>query len=205
MGFLENKKRAKTFYKYFSIIYDKVNPLFWTPSMREKALDLFDIDSTFKVLDVGCGTGFGTEGLLTRTNNLFGIDQSIHQLNKARTKPLYSKVSLSLGDVEFLPFHDDTFDAVWSSGSIEYWPNPVQALSELRRIVKPGGKILIVGPKKPNWTILGKIAMSMMLFYTEKEADQLFSEAGFEKIQHIHLQAHFGSPPAIITLAHVPI
>ncbi len=205
MGILEDKRRARTFYKYLSKIYDKINPLFWTIPMREKAIDLFDITSTDKILDVGCGTGFGTEGLLKRTTNVYGIDHSIHQLNKAREKfSTSSYVPLYIGDAENLPFFDDVFDAVWSSGSIEYWPNPIEALSEIRRIVKPSGKVLLVGPKKPKGLFARTLATSMMLFYTESEADHLFSAAGFENIQHILLQAHIGSPLAIVTLANVP-
>ena len=173
--------------------------------MRECALDLFNIGPTDKILDVGCGTGFGTEGLLNRAPNIHGIDQSIHQLNKAREK--FSKPSLIplyIGDAENLPFPDGTFDAAWSSGSIEYWPNPIETLSEIRRIIKPSGKVLIVGPKKPKGLLSRTLATSLMLFYTESEADHLFSAAGFENIQHTLLQAHVGSPPAIVTLATVP-
>ena len=205
MGLLEDKRRARIFYKYLSKIYDIINPLFWTISMRECALDIFNIGHTDKILDVGCGTGFGTEGLLNRAPNIHGIDQSIHQLNKARKK--FSKPSLIplyIGDAENLPFPDGTFDAAWSSGSIEYWPNPIETLSEIRRIVKPSGKVLIVGPKKPKGLLSRTLATSLMLFYTESEADHLFSAAGFENIQHTLLQAHVGSPSAIVTLATVP-
>ena len=205
MGILENKKRARIFYKYLSKIYDKINPFFWTISMRESAIDLFDINPTDKILDVGCGTGFGTEGLLERATNVYGIDQSVHQLNKAREKfSTPPSIPLYIGDAENLPFFDDAFDAVWSSGSIEYWPNPIETLSEIRRIVKPSGKVLLVGPKKPKGLFARTIATSLMLFYTESEADHLFSAAGFENIQHILLQAHIGSPSAIVTLATVP-
>ena len=142
---------------------------------------------------------------MNRAPNIHGIDQSIHQLNKARKK--FSKPSLIplyIGDAENLPFPDGTFDAAWSSGSIEYWPNPIETLSEIRRIVKPSGKVLIVGPKKPKGLLSRTLATSLMLFYTESEADHLFSAAGFENIQHTLLQAHVGSPPAIVTLATVP-
>ena len=205
MGFLEDKKRARIFYKYLSIIYDTINPLFWTVSMRETALDLFNITPTDMILDVGCGTGFGTEGLLNRTKNIYGLDQSIHQLNKAHKKfSTLHPLPLCLGDAENLPFSDDTFDAAWSSGSIEYWPNPIETLSEIRRTVKPGGKVLIVGPNKPKGILARTLATSLMLFYNQSEADHLFTSAGFENIKHIILKAHIGSPPAIVTLATVP-
>jgi demethylmenaquinone methyltransferase/2-methoxy-6-polyprenyl-1,4-benzoquinol methylase len=108
------------------------------------------------------------------------------------------------GDAERLPFADGAFDGVWSSGSIEYWPNPVAALREFRRVVEPGGPVLVVGPDAPNTTLFGKLADAIMLFYDEEEADRMFREAGFESIDHEVLQAHPGSPRAIVTLARAP-
>ena len=64
MGILENKSRARLFYKYLSKVYDRVNPFIWNEEMRAEALDLLEFDDDPMVLDVGCGTGFGTEGLL---------------------------------------------------------------------------------------------------------------------------------------------
>lgn len=54
--------------------------------MRDEALEELDIDSTDRVLDVGCGTGFATEGLLQYSQDIHGLDQSIHQMEKAFNK-----------------------------------------------------------------------------------------------------------------------
>ncbi|MFB6308424.1 MAG: methyltransferase domain-containing protein [Haloarculaceae archaeon] len=205
MGVLENKARARVFYKYLSKVYDRVNPLVWNEQMRDEAMDLLDIEDGDRVLDVGCGTGFATEGLLERTENVHGLDQSAHQLDRAFGK--FGKrgpVRFYRGDAERLPFADDAFDVVWSSGSIEYWPNPVTALEELRRVARPGGQVLVVGPDYPNRTLFQKVADAIMLFYDEEEADRMFDEAGFEEFEHVVQQARPGSPRAITTVATVP-
>jgi len=205
MGVLENKRRARVFYKYLSRVYDRVNPFVWNEEMREEAIDWFDPAPDDRILDVGCGTGFATEGLLDRIDVVHGLDQSTHQLRKAYGK--FDKdgpVRFYRGDAERLPFADGAFDGVWSSGSIEYWPNPVAALREFRRVVEPGGPVLVVGPDAPNTTLFGKLADAIMLFYDEEEADRMFREAGFESIDHEVLQAHPGSPRAIVTLARAP-
>jgi demethylmenaquinone methyltransferase/2-methoxy-6-polyprenyl-1,4-benzoquinol methylase len=205
MGVLENKRRARVFYKYLSRVYDQVNPFVWNEEMREEAIDWFDPAPDDRILDVGCGTGFATEGLLDRIDVVHGLDQSTHQLRKAYAK--FDKdgpVRFYRGDAERLPFADGAFDGVWSSGSIEYWPNPVAALREFRRVVEPGDPVLVVGPDAPNTTLFGKLADAIMLFYDEEEADRMFREAGFESIDHEVLQAHPGSPRAIVTLARAP-
>jgi ubiquinone/menaquinone biosynthesis C-methylase UbiE len=205
MGILENKARARLFYKYLSQVYDRINPFIWNEAMRDEALAWFDIDADDTVLDVGCGTGFGTEGLLQYTDHVHGLDQSAHQLEKAYAKlGKRGTVQFYRGDAERLPFADDSFDALWSSGSIEYWPDPVAALREFRRVVKPGGPVLVVGPDYPNSKVMQTLADAIMLFYDEAEGDRMFSEAGYEEFDHRILQRKPGSPRAIVTLATVP-
>ncbi|MFB6068958.1 MAG: methyltransferase domain-containing protein [Halobacterium sp.] len=205
MGVLENKSRARTFYKYLSKVYDRVNAFVWNEEMRGEALSMIDVEEGDRVLDVGCGTGFGTAGLLERTENVYGLDQSRHQLEKAWAKlGKHDPVAFQFGDAERLPFRDDSFDAVWSSGSIEYWPNPVEGLREIRRVTRPGGEVLVVGPDYPSSTVFRKLADAIMLFYDEDEADRMFREAGFVDVEHRVLQAKPGSPKAIATAARVP-
>jgi len=205
MGVLENKARARTFYKYLSKVYDEINPLVWNEEMRDEAIEMLGLEPDDRVLDVGCGTGFATEGLLEHVDTIYGLDQSAHQLSRAFEKfGKHGRVQYHMGDAERLPFKDDSFDHVWSSGSIEYWPNPVDALEEARRITKPGGKVLIVGPDYPNSSLFQKVADAIMLFYDEEEADRMFREAGFEEFEHHIQQSMPGSPRAITTVATVP-
>ena len=205
MGLLENKARARLFYRYLSKVYDEINPFIWNEEMRTEALELFDIEDGDRVLDVGCGTGFATEGLLEHTEDVYGLDQSGHQLEQAYAKfGKHGQVRFHRGDAERLPFRDDTFDALWSSGSIEYWPSPVDALAEFRRVVKPGGPVLVVGPNYPKSTLFRKLADAIMLFYDEDEADRMFREAGYEEFRHVTMGPDYNPEIAITTIAHVP-
>jgi demethylmenaquinone methyltransferase/2-methoxy-6-polyprenyl-1,4-benzoquinol methylase len=205
MGVLENKARARLFYKYLSKVYDRVNPFIWNEEMRDEALELLGLEADDRVLDVGCGTGFATEGLLQYTDDVHGLDQSAHQMEKAFRKfGKRDRVRFYRGDAERLPFRDGSFDAVWSSGSIEYWPNPVAALEEFRRVVRPGGPVLVVGPDAPKTTVMQRVADAIMLFYDEAEADRMFEAAGFTEFEHHVQQARPGSPRAITTIARAP-
>ncbi|PSQ24272.1 SAM-dependent methyltransferase [Halobacteriales archaeon QS_9_67_17] len=192
MGILENKARARLFYKYFSNLYDTVNPFIWNEEMRDQALAWFDVDADDRVLDVGCGTGFATEGLLQHTDTVHGLDQSDGQLSKAFAKfGKQGDVRFYRGDAERLPFQTNSVDALWSSG-------------EFRRVTRPGGTVLVVGPDYPDSTLFQKLADAIMLFYDETEADRMFEAAGFETFEHHIQQRKPGTPRAITTVATVP-
>jgi len=201
VGILENKSRARAFYRFLSSVYDRVNPVFWNERMRDDCIELLGVSEDDYVLDVGCGTGFATTGLLEHTPNVEGLDQSAHQLAKAREKEELDGVEFVRGDAENLPYADETFDAVWSSGSIEYWPSPVDALREARRVTKPGGRVLVVGPRRPSNRVLAALADSVMLFYDKEEATRMFRESGWSGIEHTLMGSDYVSDDAIVTVA----
>lgn len=202
MGILEDKARARTFYRYLSAIYDTINPLVWTEPMRDEAIEMLSIDPDDRVLDVGCGTGFATAGLLAKTRNVHGLDQSVHQLAHAWSKlGKHEPVAFTLGDAERLPYRSDSFDVVWSSGAIEYWPNPVGTLRELRRVTRPEGTVLIVGPLAPSNAVARRLADAIMLFYDEPTADRMFEAAGYGSVEHRVLRAGRFRPRAIVSHA----
>ncbi|MDR9411806.1 MAG: methyltransferase domain-containing protein [Haloferacaceae archaeon] len=205
MGILEDKGAARTFYRYLSVVYDRVNPFIWNEEMRDAAIAKLSIEPDETVLDVGCGTGFATAGLIRHSDEVHGIDQSIHQLEHAFEKfGRLGEVRFYRGDAERLPFADDHFDIVWSSGSIEYWPDPPAALREFHRVTRPGGQVLVVGPDAPRNAVLRRVADAIMLFYDREEAQAMFETAGFEQIDHMIQQAGPGTPRAITTTARVP-
>ena len=87
--------------------------------MRDEALEPADLyDRRLKVVDVGGGTGFTTLGIVKSIDpeNVTLLDQSPHQLAKAREKEPLKKCTIIEGDAEDLPFPTDTFDRYVSAG-----------------------------------------------------------------------------------------
>lgn len=204
MGILEDKYRARVFYRYLSKIYDYINPFIWTEEMRNQTIDELNLSDSSEVLDVGCGTGFATTALRKKAGWVHGLDQSKHQLKRAVSKlGETGNVEFYLGDAERLPFEDDVFDVVWSSGSIEYWPDPVRTLREFRRVTEPGGQVVVVGPNEPRLGVLRWLANAMMLFYDDSAADAMFREAGFTEFRHWTIGPRYNREIAIVTLAEV--
>ncbi|MEO0628413.1 MAG: methyltransferase domain-containing protein [Bacteroidota bacterium] len=196
MRFMQHKQEAYWFYRYLSIFYDKlVNPLFWTEHMREKALDRGDwTDSEhLQVIDVGSGTGFTTEGIVDRVpaKNVTCVDQSPHQMKHAKAKSALQDCTFKVGDAENIPYPTDHFDRYVSAGSIEYWPNPQQGLNEAYRVIKPGGKALMIGPIEPQNPISKFIANAWMLFPPEEDYHRYFKDAGFIDTEWVYVRPHW--------------
>ena len=186
MRLIQHKREAFWFYRFLSLGYDRwVNPLFWTPAMRELALAEGRLEPGLRVLDAGAGTGFTTEGIVARVepSSVTMLDQSPHQLARSRSKPALASCPRVLGDAENLPFADDTFDRYVSAGSIEYWPDPQRGIAEAYRVTRAGGVALVVGPVRPANRVARALAETWMLFPAVEEYTGWMEAAGFTDVR----------------------
>lgn len=106
-----------------------------------------ELAPTEKVLDIACGTGEFEQLILTEHSeqNMVGVDISEKMLAIAQQKlQAYPNVTLSLASAEHLPFADQSFDVIVSASAFHYFENPAIALAEMKRVLKPNGKIMIL-------------------------------------------------------------
>jgi MPBQ/MSBQ methyltransferase len=191
MRFIQHKAEARWFYRVVSLGYDRlINPLFWTAPMRDAALRLARLDDPgLEVVDVGAGTGFATEAITRAVSrdHVTMLDQSPHQLARARRKRALDGVTELLGDAEALPFATDSRDRYVSTGSVEYWPDPQRAVAEAYRVLRPGGVALLAGPLRRTHPLARGLSDAWMLFPAEEEYVAWFRRAGFERIERVHV------------------
>ncbi|PIA45101.1 hypothetical protein AQUCO_01700558v1 [Aquilegia coerulea] len=185
--FIQHKQEAFWFYRFLSIVYDHViNPGHWTEDMRDDALEPADLnDPNMIVVDVGGGTGFTTLGIVKHVDakNVTILDQSPHQLAKAKEKEPLKECKIIEGDAEDLPFPTDYADRYVSAGSIEYWPDPQRGIKEAYRVLKIGGKACLIGPVYPTYWLSRFFSDAWMLFPKEEEYIEWFEKAGFKDVQ----------------------
>lgn len=183
-GLIQHKREAFWFYRFLSIVYDTiVNPFHWTKKMRDRSLLQAQLSSrNLKTVDVGGGTGFCTEGVVQYVDNenVTLLDQSPHQMEKAKAKESLNGVTFIEGDAENLPFESGSFDRYTSAGSIEYWPEPQRGIKEAYRILKPGGFATMIGPVRATNPFSRFWCDLWMLFPMEREYRDWFTKAGFE-------------------------
>jgi MPBQ/MSBQ methyltransferase len=187
--FIQHKAEAYWFYRVVSLGYDRfINPLFWTEAMRDEALALAGLDRPdLDVADVGAGTGFTTSGIVAAVapERVTMIDQSPHQLARAKRKPALRRVARRLGDAEALPLRTDAVDRYVSAGSIEYWPDPQRAIAEAYRVVRPGGVALVIGPLRRTHPLARRLSDAWMLFPAEAEYSAWMQAAGFADLRAV--------------------
>src|SRR4051812_9466351 len=99
-----------------------------------------------RVLDVACGGGYLLMEAERAGLDAFGIDIAQAAIDRAKT--FAPKATLVRGDAEALPYDDASFDIVTCLGSLEHFLSPPKALEEMRRVLRPNGRAVIVVPNQ---------------------------------------------------------
>ena len=155
---LSKKDQVAKMFNNISRRYDFLNQLLslgidklW----RKKAIAALHILQPRQILDVATGTGeFALEALTLNPDKIVGIDISEGMLEIGRkkilAKHLASKIELIQGDSENIPFEQNKFDAVTVAFGVRNFENLKTGLSEILRVLKPGGMLVILEFSKPS-------------------------------------------------------
>ncbi|MEU6794148.1 class I SAM-dependent methyltransferase [Nonomuraea wenchangensis] len=174
------------------------------PSNRKRniwAVSLLDVRPTDRVLEVGFGPGVAIAEFAARATRgqVFGIDHSRAMVRRAARRNAAAvrarRVHLMCASVERLPSFGDPLDAVLAVNSVGFWPDPVERLGELRRLLRPAGRIALVSqPRCPG-------ATRDTTARAAQELQDLLTRAGFT---HLRVETLDLDPPVACVLADNP-
>lgn len=145
-----------------------------------------------RVLEIGSGTGRDTAVLAARGARAIALDPSRAALGlAARAAPELTGRGLVRGDGFHLPFADGSLDAVFHQGVLEHFANPWPFLAENRRVVRPGGLLVVDVPQTYHpWTALKRAAMRVDRWFagwetefTIDELERVVNEAGWRVVE----------------------
>lgn len=113
----------------------------WSKLVGDVFIQWLSPSSNLKWLDVGCGNGAFTENIISNCSpcSVDGIDPSKEQIDFARTNLDPTLTKFIQGDAMELPYPDNSFDVAVMPLVIFFVPDPVRGVSEMARVVRPGG------------------------------------------------------------------
>ncbi|MGJ8739994.1 class I SAM-dependent methyltransferase [Clostridium botulinum] len=156
-------------------------------------LDKFKVKEDNIILDIGCGGGRTVNRLAhgVPKGKVFGMDYSLDCVNfsKKYNKDLIEngKVEIIHGSVDKMPFEDNKFDIISAVETTYFWPNLLDSFKEVKRVLKPSGKFIIVNAsytnerfKERNEEYLRKVPG--MKIYSVDYIKNLLEEVGYNNI-----------------------
>jgi ubiquinone/menaquinone biosynthesis C-methylase UbiE len=199
------KHRARREFDGWAQTYDLsiVRHLLFVPAYRMLMEELYrwrrDRDEPFDVLDLGSGTGTWTAmvaGSPLPARQIVGLDYSEKMCAVAHGKAGEIEGAAPVfvnADAEHIPFADGSFDAVTCSNSFHHYPHQTAAVREMRRVLRPGGRLMLVDGFRDN--VIGWVTFDVLITRGESKGDaqvyhapwsemrRLFEEAGFHDIR----------------------
>ncbi|AKN31072.1 SAM-dependent methyltransferase [Clostridium carboxidivorans P7] len=156
-------------------------------------LEKININPKDTILDIGCGGGRTVNRLaaIAKEGKVFGIDYSMDcvKWSKDYNEELIKdgRVEIINASVEKIPFEDNKFDVISAVETIYFWPDLLQNLKEVKRVLKPSGKLVIIC--EMYWSEKFKerndefVSVSNMKIYTPEELKDIVEMAGYSNIK----------------------
>ena len=179
------KENSKINYNRQAEVYDESGDGKFVAPMYGEIVNRIMSANPKKLLDVGCGTG----NVLMKLNanedlSLYGLDISEKMIETAK-KNLGNKAELKVGDSEYMPWEDNSFDVIVCNASFHHYPNPEKVLLEMKRVLKSNG-ILIIGDPTAPVIIRQLINLNCKRsnkgdyrLYSKREIEELLIKCGF--------------------------
>ena len=173
---------------WYPIVYHLYGGIF-IPSVKEEVKMITEMvyAENGLGLDVACGTGLFTRSIAKKMRLVYGIDISMGMLEKATEyaeKERIGNIHFARARAEKLPFSDGLFDGVVCCGALHLFPETVEALSEMARVMKKGARLAVM-----TFVKFGRVYEHLRkdhgghIFDTE-EIDSYLSQTGFKDFTH---------------------
>ena len=149
------------------------------------------IDPELLVGDLGCGTGQLTETLAPYVKQVVAVDASMDMLDTARSRldGAITNVEFRKGELESLPVKDGELDVAVLSLVLHYSPAPAKALSEAARVIRKGGRVLVVDMLPHEHEEYQQQMGHVWLGFSDKQMTRFLTSAGFNDVRVRNLPA----------------
>lgn len=174
---------SKDFFDRIASDWDDLRKGYFTNVVRENAFAIAGIKPGKTAADIGAGTGFMSEGLTKYGLNVIAVDQSEPMLEVIRKKIGDSHaISYRLGNAEKLPIEDASVDYVFANMTLHHVKFPLNAIREMKRILKPDGKLIITDLDTHYYKFLQEEHHDVWMGFNRQDIIKWYQQAGFNLI-----------------------
>ncbi len=202
----ERRSKSQEFFSSSAGQWDRMRDELFGDRFHLAALAAF-VEPAWVVGDLGCGTGAVAAALAPFVARVVAVDASAAMLQAARKRLASAdNIDFRRGELEALPIDDDRLDAATVMLVLHHVPEPARALAEVARVLKPGGRAVIVDmlphDREPYRQQMGHL----WLGFAEEQMRALLGEAGFGEIRIAPLQpdTRAKGPGLFVATAAVP-
>jgi len=167
--------------------WDMLRKSFFSKAVRDKALSVADVHPGRIAADIGCGTGFITEGLVQKDLKVIAVDSSQNMLSEMKQKFAgllagQDLIDYRLGEAGSLPIQDETVDYAFANMYLHHVELPPEAIKEMARILKPGGVLVITDLDCHSFEFLKHEHNDRWMGFPRDDIKRWFEEAGLQDI-----------------------
>jgi ArsR family transcriptional regulator len=155
------------------------------------------------VVDVGCGEGYLTIEVARWARRVVAIDRSTSVLARARALSIRRRaanITFKRGDLERLPLESATMDVALLSQALHHAANPAEALAEAVRVLKPGGKLLVLDLRQHDEAWVREKLGDRHLGFADEQLQELLSQAGLVDVK-VTIGSRRSGDPFIVLVA----
>ncbi len=174
--------------KYFDQVapqWDRLRESFFSTAVRDKALSAAEVQPGRLAADIGCGTGFITEGLIQSGLKVIAVDRSQAMLSEMKQKfraDAEDLIDYRLGEAGSLPIQEGTLDYAFANMYLHHVENPFEAIKEIAKVLKPGGRLVITDLDCHDYEFLRREHNDRWMGFRRDDIRRWFEEAGLRDV-----------------------
>jgi ubiquinone/menaquinone biosynthesis C-methylase UbiE len=177
------KADSKSYFEDISGEWDQMRECFFSEKVREAACTIAEVQSGKSAADIGAGTGFLTEELLSRDLRVVAVDQSSEMLDLMQRKFLHSN------DIEYkqaqaderIPLPDNSVDYAFANMYLHHVESPLEAIREMARITTFGGRVVITDLDAHTYEFLREKHHDRWMGFERDDITVWLKEAGLKE------------------------